>query len=238
MNKLKENTEESLKNFISGVEDVFYNSGELENVIERNIETLDFGRWDVRTWYHEPHMFALDVKGKGFGDFDKINKDNRFSSRGYTEESYFDYNQSNNEILFNEWSREFQDEFALDLVAGGRSGGWWGFKIDDLYSSFEYCFQFNEAKLKEFYDNKGLPLFGDASEFDTGIDFYEIGEETADSNFEDVLNMIEFKPEFKKMLEEFANNIDSASASMEGDEYNDEAFLNITGYDEELDDEE
>lgn len=222
--------EENIKNFIEGVKDTWADGRDMEELLNGLEDTLDFGNWDVRTWFRDPHMFALNVKGKGFGDYDKINKDGRFSDLGYDENSYYDYNQSNNQILFEEYERTFDEKFALSLYAGGRMGGWWGFKIDDLDSSFEYCFEWDSQKLNDFYESYGLPLFADASEFDSELDWYELGQEAADEHFDELFGMIKFKPEFKQSLEEFAGTIYRVSDDMEADAYNDEAFENITSY--------
>lgn len=198
---------------------------DIEDILSNLEDTIDIGTWSLRTWYLESHLFALNVKGKGGGNWDSFNKDGRAESADISFESYDESNYLHNKYIFEMWDEEFQKEFGLELYSGGRSGGWWGFKPEDISSSFEYCFTIDDEKLKVLYNKYANTLFNDAAEFDDDISFYEIGDEVYDEASPEELNeLIRFSAPFKEKLEEFADGINKESDYMETDEYNDEEF--------------
>lgn len=214
----------NFNDFKEAIKDRIRESG-IEDILENLVGTLDIGDWDLRTYYHGTHLFALNVKGKGFGNYDSFNKEGRAENIGVSSEKYLDNNFKHNTDFFETWADEFQNDFAIQLNAGGRSGGWWGFEPDDISSSFDYCFTFNDEKLKALYDKYATTLFNDASEFDGDISFYEIGEEVYDeASPEELDELIKFSSSFREKLEEFANSVNKESDFMETDEYNDEEF--------------
>lgn len=221
--------EQNFKDFKEAIKDRIRES-DIEDILSDLEDTLDIGYWSLRTWYHEHHLFALNVKGKGAGSWDSFNKEGRADSAGISLESYGDSNFEHNRFIFEMWDEEFQRDFGLELFSGGRSGGWWGFKPEDISSSFDDCFTIDDEKLKALYDKYATTLFNDASEFDDDISFYEIGEEVYDEASPEELNeLIRFSEPFKEKLEEFADGINKESDYMETDEYNDEEFNSYNG---------
>ncbi len=225
-------------------ENIDINFNKFEDIIKDRALDLDFdiicddnlgklqGPWAVRTYRFGNHLLALNVKGKGFGDFEKINKGGRFSSLGYDQENYYDYNQSNNELFFKDWEEKFLDKFNLSLCVAGRSGGWWGFTTEDLKDNFNEIFQLNEENIRNIFNSKYPTLLKDVEEFDSDYDDEELADEIFDElSGEELAKLVEFKPEFITMCDEFSESVATTSDLMEGDDYNDEAFENITQYD-------
>lgn len=199
---------------------------DIEDILSNLEDTLDIGNWSLRTWHLASHLFALNVKGKGGGSWDSFNREGRAESAGISLEDYENSTFYHNESVFDMWDEEFQRDFGLELFSGGRSGGWWGFKPEDISSSFEDCFTVDDEKLKVLYNKYATTLFNDASEFDDDISFYEIGNEVYDEASQEELNeLIRFSAPFKEKLEAFADGINKESDFMETNEYNDEEFF-------------
>jgi len=227
--KLKEDLESEFSEFKEYFLDELFDILDVEEVCQNNAEQLN-GTWDVRTWYLSQHMFALNVKGKGLGDYDKANKDNRLSDKGYNEEDYWRYNDENNTFFYNEWNERFQNEIGIDLAVGGRSGGWWGFYINDIEDNKSDIFEVSDEAIKNLWDTKAPTLFADANEFDDEVDYSEIGQEVADElSADEVSEIVHFKKSFIDLCNEFAESIDSTSSYMEDDTYNDEVYNNMIG---------
>lgn len=175
------------------------------------------GEWKVRTAYRDPLFFGLNVKGKGFGDYDKINRDNRWEEMGVGLDEYYDVISNENEVFFMEWDREFSDSFGLDLGVQGRSGGYWGFTIEDL-TDFDYVLELNEDVIQSVLDR----LEKDGIDLD---EEYSVSDTIIDSMTEDELdNLIRFNPKMLKALTDFTNCIFEASDYRETDEFSDDIY--------------
>lgn len=217
--------EQNFNDFKEAFIDRIKESG-IEDILSNLEDTLDIGNWSLRTWHLASHLFALNVKGKGGGSWDSFNREGRAESAGISLEDYGNSTFYHNEAVFDMWDEEFQRDFGLELFSGGRSGGWWGFKPEDISSSFEDCFAVDDEKLKVLYNKYATTLFNDASEFDDDISFYEIGNEVYDEASQEELNeLIRFSAPFKEKLEAFADGINKESDFMETNEYNDEEFF-------------
>lgn len=107
-------------------------------------------------------------------------------------------------MFFNNWETVFKEEFGLTLDVTGRSGGWWGFKADDL-TDFNYVLQLKEDKVKELYSNADAE-FAEDDELDYFFkqDFFD------------------FREEFVTTVNNFVEDINSASENWESDEWNNE----------------
>lgn len=175
------------------------------------------GEWKVRTAHRDPLFFGLNVKGKGFGDYNKFNKDNRWEEMGVGIDEYYDVIYDETRIYFKEWERWFSDNFGLDLNVQGRSGGYWGFTIEDL-TDFDYVLELNEDVVQSVLDRLGKD----------GIDLdeeYSVSVTIIDSMNEDELdNLIRFNPKMLKALTQFTNCLFEASDYRETDEYSDDLY--------------
>lgn len=220
MKKLNENVEEYFGEFYDYFADYIRDDAATnEDVIESLAERQLDGNWDVRTWYHEPHMLALNVKYKGQGDWDKFNKDGRAEKMDYSAEDYYNMINMNQSDYFNDWADTFKEELGLDLYCGGRSGGWWGFKIDDFsYSSFVV----DKEKVRKLFDEKANTLLLDSDEDDE--DMQELAYDL--SNEVDISEYLSFEPEFVNLCNQFSTAINSDSEWWESDEWNDDKYQN------------
>lgn len=175
------------------------------------------GAWKVRTAHTDPEFFGLNVKGKGFGDYDKINKDNRWEDMGVGLDEYYDVISNENEVFFMEWDREFSDGFGLELGVQGRSGGYWGFTVEDL-TDFDYVLELNKDMVQSALDRleaNGIDLDEEYFVADTIIN--TLSEEELD-------DLIRFNPKMLKALTEFTNCIFEASDYRETDEWSDDIY--------------
>ena len=175
------------------------------------------GEWKVRTAHNDPLFFGLNVKGKGFGDYDKINRDNRWEEMGVGLDEYYDVISNENEVFFMEWDREFSDSFGLELGVQGRSGGYWGFTIEDL-TDFDYVLELNKDVVQSVLDRlekDGIDLDEEYFVSDTIIN--RMTEEDLD-------NLIRFNPKMLKALTDFTNCIFEASDYRETDEFSDDIY--------------
>lgn len=175
------------------------------------------GEWKVRTAHSDPLFFGLNVKGKGFGDYDKINRDNRWEEMGVGLDEYYDVISNENEVFFMEWDREFSDSFGLELGVQGRSGGYWGFTIEDL-TDFDYVLELNKDVIQSALDR----LEKDGIDLD---EEYLVSDTIIDSMTEEELdNLIRFNPKMLKALTDFTNCIFEASDYRETDEFSDDIY--------------
>jgi hypothetical protein len=175
------------------------------------------GEWKVRTAHRDPLFFGLNVKGKGFGDYDKINRDNRWEEMGVGLDEYYDVISNENEVFFMEWDREFSDGFGLELGVQGRSGGYWGFTIEDL-TDFDYVLELNKDVVQSALDR----LEKDGIDLD---EEYFVSDTIINSMTEEELdNLIRFNPKMLKALTDFTNCIFEASDYRETDEFSDDIY--------------
>lgn len=166
---------------------------------EREADSLD-GMWEVRRYHHHDYLL-LNVKGLGLGDFSKVENDMDYDTYLYIVEDH-------NENIFRMFEEDFNQSFGVSLECLGRSGGWWGFKIDDL-SDFDYVIDLDEDFVSNIY-NKLKQDVNDETVFDRLDDLLE-------SDFDNVLKL---KPEFRDALNSFYKGIVNESEYMESDEFN------------------
>ena len=156
--------------------------------------------------YYE-EIFYSCIKGKGMGDYSKV-------SDILSEEDYMAELGRHIQYFFDDWERIFREDFGLTLDVMGRSGGWWGFKADDL-TDFRYVLQLKEDKVKELYSQM------DAESIDEYTDFYELFDtDESDAFFEG--DFFDFREEFVEKVNEFVNDVKATSDHFEGDDYNNE----------------
>ena len=58
------------ENYTYDIIDYIKNSDMVEDFLKREASNLP-GTWEVRTAHNNPKFFGLNVKGKGFGDYNK-----------------------------------------------------------------------------------------------------------------------------------------------------------------------
>lgn len=209
---MKYNAEDYTYEVIGFIEE----SDMIEDFLKRASDYLQ-GNWKIRKVQHDPKFFGLDVKGKGFGDYNKVNKNNRWEEMGVGIDEYYDIISDENEQIFFEWDRIFSDNFGLDLAVQGRSDGYWGFTIEDL-TDFDYVLELNKDVLQSVLNR----IEKDGIDLD---EEYSISDTIIDSMSEDELdNLIKFKPKLLKTLNEFTNAIYEASDYRETDDYAEDIF--------------
>lgn len=209
---MKYNAEDYTYEVIGFIEE----SDMIEDFLKRASDYLQ-GNWKIRKVQRDPKFFGLDVKGKGFGDYNKVNKNNRWEEMGVGIDEYYDIISDENEQIFFEWDRIFSDNFGLDLAVQGRSDGYWGFTIEDL-TDFDYVLELNKDVLQSVLNR----IEKDGIDLD---EEYSISDTIIDSMSEDELdNLIEFKPKLLKTLNEFTNAIYEASDYRETDDYAEDIF--------------
>ena len=196
--------------------DYIKDSDIVEDFLKRAADDLP-GAWKVRTAYNDPKFFGLNVKGKGFGDYNKINRDNRWEEMGVGLDEYYDVISDENEVLFMEWDREFSDGFGLELGVQGRSGGYWGFTVEDL-TDFNYVLELN----KDIVQSALNRLEKDGIDLD---EEYSIADTIINSMTEEELDkLIRFNHKMLKALTKFTNSIFEASDYRETDEWSDDIY--------------
>lgn len=168
---------------------------DLTSDFEREADSLD-GWWEVRR-YRGYDYLLLNVKGLGLGDFSKVKGDIDY-------DTYLNHLEFYNSDVFRMFEREFNETFGVNLECLGRSGGWWGFKIDDL-SDFDYVIDLDEDFVSNIYNK-------------LNDDVVFLPDDLLDDDFD---NAVKLKPEFRDALNFFYKEIVSESEYMESDEYND-----------------
>lgn len=193
--------------FKDNLESYIYENMDLGDKLADKLNDITEGSWDNRTYHYQPDFVALNVKGKGMGDYSKV-------SDILSEDDYIAELGRSIQYFFNDWEQIFREDFGLTLGVMGRSGGWWGFKADDL-TDFKYVLQLNEDKVKELYSKM------DAESIDEYTDFYELFDtDDSDDFFEG--DFFDFTEDFAVMVNNFVNDIKATSDHFEGDEYNNE----------------
>lgn len=183
--------------FKDTLQDYVYENMDLGDRLADKLNEVTNGKQDNRTYHYQPDFVALNVKGKGTGDYSKV-------SDTISEDDYYQLIERNISMFFNNWETVFKEEFGLTLDVTGRSGGWWGFKADDL-TDFNYVLQLKEDKVKELYSNADAE-FAEDDELDYFFkqDFFD------------------FREEFVTTVNNFVEDINSASENWESDEWNNE----------------
>jgi len=191
--------------FKDTLQDYVYENMDLGNRLADKLNEVTNGKWDNRTYHYQPDFVALNVKGKGTGDYSKV-------SDTISEDDYYQLIERNISMFFNNWETVFKEEFGLTLDVTGRSGGWWGFKADDL-TDFNYVLQLKEDKVKELYSKMNTESVEESiyNVFDSDeIDYF----------FEQ--DFFDFREEFVTTVNNFVEDINSASEDWESDEWNNE----------------
>jgi hypothetical protein len=239
--KLKEDENTTLESYFKEFYDWFYDYLVADGIDEDTIETLADkqldGPWDVRTYFHEPHLLALNVKGKGAGDWDKYDLNGRASKFDADYDQYYNMLQGNIDSFFEGWAETFKEDYGVDLYAGGRSGGWWGFKIDDIDTDSD-IFQMNKEKVRQLFDTKAPTLLLSEGEEDEDFDIQDFAYDLASEV--DASEYISFTPSFVRDCNYFYSEIIQTSDEWESQDWNDEQFENDKEWngwdDEELED--
>lgn len=187
--------------------DYVYENIDLGDPLADKLNKITNGSWDNRTYHYQPDFVALNVKGKGAGDYSKV-------ADKITENDYYDSLGRSIQYFFNDWERIFREDFGLNFDVMGKNGGWWGFKADDL-TDFRYVLQLNENKAKELYDKM------DAESIDEDIDFYDLFNDDVDDFFEND-DFFEFREEFVEKINEFVDDVNTTSDHFASDDYNNE----------------
>lgn len=191
--------------FKDDLESYIYENMDLGDKLADKLNDITEGSWDNRTYHYQPDFVALNVKGKGMGDYSKV-------SDILSEDDYIAELGRSIQYFFDDWERIFKEDFGLILDVMGRSGGWWGFKADDL-TDFRYVLQLNEDKVKELYSKM------EAESIDEYTDFYELFDtDDSDDFFEG--DFFDFREDFAVMVNNFVNDVKATSDHFEGDEYN------------------
>lgn len=193
--------------FKDNLESYVYENIDLGDPLADKLNKITNGSWDNRTYHYRPDFVALNVKGKGAGDYSKV-------SDKISENDYYDSLDRSIRYFFNDWEQIFREDFGLTLDVMGCSGGWWGFKADDL-TDFKYVLQLNEDKVKELYSKM------DAESIDEDIDFYDLFNDDVDDFFEND-DFFEFREEFVEKVNEFVDDVDATSDHFASDDYNNE----------------
>lgn len=191
--------------FKDTLQDYVYENMDLGNRLADKLNEVTNGKWDNRTYHYQPDFVALNVKGKGTGDYSKV-------SDTISEDDYYQLIERNISMFFKNWETVFKEEFGLTLDVTGRSGGWWGFKADDL-TDFNYVLQLKEDKIKELYSKMNTEAVEESiyNVFDSDeIDYF----------FEQ--DFFDFREEFVTTVNNFVEDINSASEDWESDEWNNE----------------
>lgn len=223
MKKIYESQENAFNKFLEGFMEAFQENGIDEEILTMIDGPLN-GRWDLRTWYHETHMFALDVKYKGAPNWEKFNKEGRAEAIGADEDSFYQSHfDSNVYDFFGQWTTEFSTRLGINLMSGGRSGGWWGFSSEKLCQD-EDIIQVKIDKLREYYDAHSAELFNAADEEDEDEEFYAGQDFYCDCSTEELAEYFKLSDEFVELCNEFSSDVDSTSDYWDSDEFNDEEF--------------
>lgn len=193
--------------FKDDVESYVYENMDLGDQLADKLNNITEGSWDNRTYHYKPDFVALNVKGKGAGDYSKV-------SDKISEDDYYNSLSRSIQYFFDDWERIFREDFGLNFDVMGRSGGWWGFKADDL-TDFRYVLQLNEDKVKELYNKMG------AESIDEYTDFYELFD-TDDSNDFFEGDFFDFREEFVERVNEFVSDVNATSDHFASDDYNNE----------------
>lgn len=214
-NILKENTE---------LDDAFYRFREafLDNMKSYiDEETIDnilssvSGRWALRSY--RDYYVVLNVKGKGMGNFELYNKDNRAPDVKAAEHNYENNLQYYRDGFYQDWRETFRDEFGVELYIMGRMGGWWGFKEDDFIDRLTI----DSDKLRRVFEEKYSTLFAGTEDSD---DEEDVAVEVLEDDSINLAEIIKIDPEFKSYMEDFAASVDKTSDYWESKEFNDEQY--------------
>lgn len=159
----------------------------IENMIAAQVP----GRWEIHDT-DDGRLFALDVKGYG--------------SNGSSEEI---------ESFWNDWNKRFLSMFNLDLIVSGRSGGWWGFTLKDLFDNFWKVLDVNDKNLRKLYlrhiDEDYEQDYPDDIAFDA---FDEISEENVNDYIVLDRDFVDAIGEFEKSVTDTSNEWDNGRRSL------------------------
>jgi hypothetical protein len=212
-------TKEQLEEFETALQRYIFENVDLDEFFEDEFRKLE-GNWSLRTYHHENIKIGINVKYYGYENYEKIKE--LFPT--ITDDIYFDLMQCEIEGFFDLWKEWFKNEFGINLLCFGRSGGYFGFEINDL-SDFGYILQLNSGKLRELFDR----LIVDD-------DYYEILYNTHDEIIDDIFNCLELQDKFMNMLNDFITDIFFTREYWKSDDFCkqfvDEHFLNILSVNE------
>lgn len=188
------------------LEDYVHENIDMGDLLAEKLNYITDGQWDNRTYHYQPDFVALNVKGKGAGDYSKV-------SDILSEDEYYGELDMNIQYFFNEWEEIFRNNFGLSLDVMGRSGGWWGFKADDL-TDFGYVLHLKEDRVNDYYSK----LDAESKEYDNIYNVFD--ESEIDAFFEE--DFFDFDQNFIDTINKFIDNVNQTSDEWESDEWNNE----------------
>jgi hypothetical protein len=215
-NILKENVE--LDDAFSRFREAFLDN--MKSYIDE--ETIDnilssvSGRWALRSY--RDYYVVLNVKGKGFGNYDRFNFENR--AEKVNKLASYDYEKMMFRHIDDFWDdlkEDFQREFGVELCSLGRYGGWWGFSADDFVDHIVA----KDSALRGIYDQRVGTLFVGTEDED---DVEDIAVDVLEDMSIDLSSLVEIEPSFKESLEAMDASITKTSDYWETDEFNDEEY--------------
>lgn len=188
------------------LEDYVHENIDMGDLLAEKLNYLTDGQWDNRTYHYKPDFVALNVKGKGAGDYSKV-------SDILSEDEYYGELDMNIQYFFNEWEEIFRNNFGLSLDVMGRSGGWWGFKADDL-TDFGYVLHLKEDRVNDYYSK----LDAESKEYDNIYNVFD--ESEIEAFFEE--DFFDFDQNFIDTINKFIDSVNQTSDEWESDEWNNE----------------
>ena len=203
--QFKEAFEDNMKSYLNDAET-------LDGIIDKELS----GRWSVRSY--RDYYVVLNVKGKGFGDYDRFNKGDR--AEKVNKLAPYDYEKMMFHHIDDFWEdlkEDFQREFDIELCSLGRSGGWWGFRADEFVDHIVV----KDSALRDIYDQRVGTLFVGTEDED---DVEDIAVDVLEDMDVDLSSLVEIEPSFKESLEAMDASITKTSDYWETDEFNDEEY--------------
>lgn len=203
--EFKEAFEDNMKSYLNDAET-------LDGIISKELS----GRWAVRSY--RDYYVVLNVKGKGAGNYDRFNLNNRAES--VDKLAPYDYEKMMFHHIDDFWEdlkEDFQREFGVELCSLGRQGGWWGFSADDFVDHIVV----KDSALRDIYDQRVNTLFVGTEDED---DVEDIAVDVLEDMSIDLSSLVEIEPSFKESLEAMDASITKTSDYWETDEFNDEQY--------------
>ena len=205
-----------VEQFTETLERYIYDNVDLDSFFETEFKKLK-GNWSLITYHYQNIKIGINVKYYGYGNFEKIKE--LFPT--ITSDIYFDVMWHEIVDFFDFWKERFTKEFAVTLLCFGRSGGYFGFEIDDL-SDFGYILKLNNDKVTKLFNRLII---------DDNDNYYDILYNNHDNIIDDIFNCLEIQDDFLNLLNDFITDIYSTKEYWKSDEFCnnfvDEHFLNI-----------
>lgn len=217
--KEDENAKRQLEIFKEEILYRIYDNNRLNfDILKYFVDTKLSNRWES---YDSDNgiMLSLNVKGYGNGNWREFNKNNRAVDIGINFEIYDSKIHDLNMNFFNQWDKIFQRRFGIDLYAEGRSGGHWGFMLNDLIRK---GFELKDDEIQELY--KKTVKIADEEYLDYPGDLAAIAYDHFLKNNSDIEKYVEFKSEFLDSITEFEDALVERSNEISSSAFNDKLF--------------